>query len=106
MLTIKNTVSKHLMELIRKELVNYSTYNSLNAKVSRLPFVCGHPKVQISRSSLKPTMSVVNSSYHQLARWLEQLSGPICGKLEANGVKYSFQSYKGIDGWSIQNNIH
>ncbi|VDP40779.1 unnamed protein product [Schistosoma margrebowiei] len=83
-------ITKVLRDLLKKKMIDNSTYNNLRPRESRLPHMYGLPKIHKQDSPLKPLMSMVNSPYHKIARWLADKLEPLRQRLATYTLKDSF----------------
>ncbi|VDP81433.1 unnamed protein product [Schistosoma mattheei] len=66
-----------LRELLKKNLIDNHTYNELKPKALQLPYLYGLPKSHKHDIPIRPILSVANSPFHKLARWLTKCLEPI-----------------------------
>ncbi|VDP33060.1 unnamed protein product [Schistosoma curassoni] len=58
-----------------------TAYNNLRPRGSRLPHMYGLPKVHKQGIPHRPILSIINSPYHKVARWLADESEPVRQRL-------------------------
>ncbi|CAH8643572.1 unnamed protein product [Schistosoma mattheei] len=80
-----------LRELLKRKMIGNSTYNDLKPRGSRLPHMYGLPKVHKHDVPLRPILSMINSPYHKVARWLAEKLEPVRRRLATYTLKDSFQ---------------
>ncbi|CAH8503985.1 unnamed protein product [Schistosoma curassoni] len=87
------TTINHFMfrELLKKKMIDNSTYNDLKPRGSRLPHMYGLPKVHKHDVPLRPILSMINSPYHKVARWLAEKLEPVRRRFATYKLRDSFQ---------------
>ncbi|VDO51390.1 unnamed protein product [Schistosoma margrebowiei] len=80
-----------LRELLKRKMIGNSTYNDLKPRGSRLPHMYGLPKVHKHDVPLRPILSMINSPYHKVARWLAEKLEPVHRRLATYTLKDPFQ---------------
>ena len=100
---MERRITKKLRELLKKKLIDNNIYNDLKPKGSRLPYLYGLPKMHKPDIPMRPILSMINSPYHKVARWLAEMLEPIRGKLAVYSLKDTFQFAKQLENSSISN---
>ena len=70
-------INNKLKHLLNSSIIDMKTYIELRAKGSKMPHMYGLPKLHKENMPLRPIVSMVNSPYHKLARWLVEIIKPI-----------------------------
>ncbi|VDO66433.1 unnamed protein product [Schistosoma margrebowiei] len=83
-------ITKVLRDLLKKKMIDNSTYNNLRPRGSRLPHMYGLPKIHKQGYPLIPILSMINSPYHKVARWLADKLEPVRQRLATYTLKDSF----------------
>ncbi|VDO77259.1 unnamed protein product [Schistosoma margrebowiei] len=71
-------------------MIDNSTYNNLRPRGSRLPHMYDLPKIHKQDNPHRPILSMVNSPYHKVARWLADKLEPLRQRLATYTLKDSF----------------
>ena len=96
---IEQNVNKLITELLDTQAINQQEAWNLRARGSTLPSLYGLPKVHkidltknpTEEIPLRPILSMVNSPYHKIARWLCSVLTPIKEQLCKHSIKNAFQ---------------
>ncbi|VDP72239.1 unnamed protein product [Schistosoma mattheei] len=85
-------------ELLKKKMIDNSTYNDLRSRGSRLPHMYGLPKVHKHDVPLRPILSMINSPYHKVARWLAVKLEPVRHRSATYVLRDSYECYRQVNG--------
>ncbi|VDP97413.1 unnamed protein product [Trichobilharzia regenti] len=103
--SFKNKVNKRLKELLIKKLIDSKTYNELKSNGGRLQFMYGLPKIHKVNVPLRPILSMKNSPWYKLARWLADSLEPIRQKFSNHNLDDTFHFSKEVDHVDISNKL-
>ena len=87
----EDRIKKHLDLLLNLGFINLQMYNSLKPCGSSHPYIYGLPETHKSGMPLRPILSMNQSPYHKLARWLVDIISPISAKFSRFSLKDHFQ---------------
>ena len=87
--TIETKLQNQLGELLNSEQLLKQVYDELRPTGSQRPRMYGLPKTHNEGTPLRPILSMVGSSHHELAKWQASILQPVLELYPTNGVKNS-----------------
>ena len=93
-------LQKHFLELVNQKFLTRNVYDRIRPTGSQRPRMYGLPKTHKENIPLRPILSMIGSSQHELAKWLSEVLAPVLKLYSSNCVKDSFtfanfiQNYK------------
>ena len=70
---IESKLQKCLLELFKEDSIPKSLYQNIHPTRSQKPRMYGLPKMHKTNVPLRPTLSMMSSSHHELSKWLANL---------------------------------
>ncbi|KAH9593554.1 hypothetical protein MS3_00000830 [Schistosoma haematobium] len=101
---LTETTEKRLLKKLRelkKNLIDNHTHNELKPKGLQLPYLYDLPETHKPDIPIRPILSMANSSFHKLARWLTKCLEPIRKKLTPYSLKDSFESVQKLGNLNV-----
>ena len=87
--TIETKLQNRLRELLNSEQLPKQVYE-IRPTGSQRPRMYGLPKTHKEDTPLRPILSMVGSSHHELAKWLASILQPVLEQFSTNCIKDSF----------------
>ncbi|VDQ03084.1 unnamed protein product [Trichobilharzia regenti] len=103
--SVGKKVMKVLRELLKKKMIENHTYNELKPMGSRLPYMYGLPKIHKNNYPMRPILSMVNSPFYKVARWLADRLESIRQRLAKHTLKDSFQFVEEVNQLNVHDKI-
>ena len=88
--TIEAKLQNRLRELLNSEQLPEQVYDEARTIGSQRPRMYGLPKTHKIGTPLRPILSMVASSHHELAKWLASILQPVLEQFSTNCIKDSF----------------
>ena len=88
--TIETKLQNRLRELLNSEQLPKQVYDEVRPTGSQRPRMYGLPKTHKEGTPLRPILSMVGSSHHELAKWLASILQPVLEQFSTNCIKDSF----------------
>ena len=78
-ITAKNEqkLQKRLLDLANQNILARDVYDSVRPTGSQRPRMYGLPKTHKADIPLRPILSMIGSSQHELAKWLAEILAPV-----------------------------
>ena len=84
--TIKTKLQNRLRELLNSEQLPKQVYDEVRPTGSQRPRMYGLPKTHKEGTPLRPILSMVGSSHHELAKWLASILQPVLEQFSTNCI--------------------
>ena len=88
--TIETKLQNRLRELLNSEQLPKQVYDEVRPTGLQRPRMYGLPKTHKEGTPLRPILSMVGSSHHELAKWLASILQPVLEQFSSNCIKDSF----------------
>ena len=90
--TAKNEqkLQKRLLDLANQNILARDVYDRVRPTGSQRPRMYGLPKTHKEDIPLRPILSMIGSSQHELAKWLAEILAPVLKLYSSHSVKDSF----------------
>ena len=88
--TIETKLQNRLRELLNSEQLPKQVYDEVRPTGSQRPQMYGLPKTHKEGTPLRPILSTVGSSHHELAKWLASILQPVLEQFSTYCIKDSF----------------
>ena len=90
--TAKNEqkLQKRLLDLVHQNILARDAYDRVRPTGSQRPRMYGLPKTHKENIPLRPILSMIGSSQHELAKWLAEILVPVLKLYSSHCVKDSF----------------
>ena len=88
--TIETKLQNRLRELLNSEQLPKQVHDEVRPTGSQRPRMYGLPKTHKEGTPLRPILSMVGSSHHELAKWLASILQPVLEQFSTNCMKESF----------------
>ena len=85
--TIETKLQNRLPELLNSEQLPKQVYDEVRPTGSQRPRMYGLPKTHKVGTPLRPILSMVGSSHHELAKWLASILQPVLEQFSTNCIK-------------------
>ena len=85
-----NIDSKRLLELFKEDLISESLYQNIRPTGSQRPRMYGLPKTHKTNVPLRPILSMIGSSHHELSKWLTSLLELVLKRFLTHCIRDSF----------------
>ncbi|CAH8524172.1 unnamed protein product [Dicrocoelium dendriticum] len=102
---IEKRVTNQLKLLLQHGMITEAMYNSLKPRGTRIPQMYGLPKIHKANTPLRPVLSMCNSPYHKLARWLVDLLTPVRRMMTKYTVKDTFDLIDCVQNMNIADKV-
>ena len=86
----KQRLQKRLLDLVHQNILARDVYDRVQPTGSQQPRMYGLPKKHKENIPLRPILSMIGSSQHELATWLVEILVPILKSYSSHCRKYSF----------------
>ena len=90
--TAKNEqkLQKRLLDLVHQNILARDVYDRVRPTDSQLPRMYGLPKTHKENIPLRPILSMIGSSQHELAKWFAEILVPVLKLYSSHCAKDSF----------------
>ena len=93
---LETKLQRRLLQLKKDHQIAPSIYNDIRPTGSQRPRMYGLPKTYKASIPLRPILSMIGSSQHELAKWLCTILQPVLDRYSAHCIKGSFTFAKTI----------
>ena len=93
---LETKLQRRLLQLKKDHQITPSIYNDIRPTGSQRPRMYGLPKTHKASIPLRPILSMIGSSQHELAKWLCTILQPVLDRYSAHCIKDSFTFAKTI----------
>ena len=83
-------LQKRLLDLVNQKILTRDIYDRIRPTGSQRPRMYGLPKTHKEDIQLRPILSMIGSSQHELAKWLSEVLAPVLKLYSSNCIKDSF----------------
>ena len=80
-------LQKRLLDLVNQKILTRDIYDRIRPTGSQRPRMYGLPKMHREDMPLRPILSMIGSSQHELAKWLSEVLSPVLKLYSSNCVK-------------------
>ena len=87
---LERKLQKRLLELVNSKVLTNEVYDRIIPTGSQRPQMYGLPKIHKPNVPLRPTLSMIGSAQHELAKWLSEVLDPVLQKYSKHCIKDSF----------------
>ena len=87
---LETKLQRRLLQLKKDHQITSSIYNDIRPTGSQRPRMYGLPKTHKASIPLRPILSMIGSSQHELAKWLCTILQPVLDRYSAHCIKDSF----------------
>ena len=87
---LEGKLQKRLLELVNSKVLTNEVYDRIRPTGSQRPQMYGLPKIHKPNVPLRPTLSMIGSAQHELAKWLSEVLDPVLQKYSKHCIKDSF----------------
>ena len=98
---IEKRIARHLELLLKLGMIDEKAFRSLKPSGTTTPQLYGLPKTHKNDIPLRPVLSMANSPYHKLARWLVHLLTPVKHRHSKFAIKDTFGLVNSIKPMNI-----
>ena len=93
---LETKLQRRLLQLKKDDQITPSIYNDIRPTGSQRPRMYGLSKTHKASIPLRPILSMIGSSQHELAKWLCTILQPVLNRYSARCIKDSFTFAKTI----------
>ena len=93
-----------MLKLVKADELPQNVYQVIRPTGSQRPRMCGLPKVHKQNASCCPTLSMIGSAQHDLAKFLAALLQPVLNRYSINCIQDSFTFAERIQKLSVSPN--
>ena len=94
---------KRFLDLVNQKILTRDIYDRIRPTGSQRPRMHGLPKTHIEGITLWPSLSMIGSSQHELAKWLSEVLAPVLKLYSSDCVKDSFTFANFIQKYNVEN---
>ena len=95
-------LQKRLLDLVNQTILTRDIYDRIRPTGSQRPRMYGLPKTHKEDIPLRPILSMIGSSQHELAKWLSEVLAPVLKLYSSNCVKDSFTFASFIQNYNVE----
>ena len=103
--SIESRLQKRLLDLVKADLMPKWIYDAILPSGSQRPRMYGLPKTHKEGTPLRPTLSMTDSFYHELGKWLAGLLQPVLERFSSHCISDSFTFAKTMQNLDIDPNV-
>ena len=70
-------LQKCLLDFVNQNILSRDIYDRIRPTGSQRPHMYGLPKTHKENIPLRPILSMISSSQHELAKWLSKILAPV-----------------------------
>ena len=94
-------LQKRLLDFVNQKILTRDIYDRIRPTGSQRPRMYGLPKTHKENIPLRPILSMIGSSQHELAKWLSKVLAPVLKLYSSNCVKDSFTFANFIQNYNV-----
>ncbi|CAH8587573.1 unnamed protein product [Schistosoma rodhaini] len=100
---VEKQICRELHLLMLHGFITEAHYKTLKPIGTCTPEMYGLPKLHKPGTPMRPILSMINSPYHKLAKWLKGILDPVCEQLSTHTVIDSFGLLPTLEHLNISN---
>ena len=91
-----------MLDLVNKQILTRDIYDRIPPKGSQRPCMYGLPKTHKEAIPLRPILSIIGSSQHELTKRLSEILAPVLKFYSSNCVQDSFTFANFIQNYKLE----
>ena len=95
-------LQKRLLDVVNQKILTRDIYDRIRPTGSQRPRMYGLPKTRKEDIPLRPILSMIGSSQHELAKWLSEVLAPVLKLYSSNCVEDSFTFASFIQNYNVE----